>query len=80
MFILADDDDDEEGFPREREPHSCEAATQIAKQPDGLVEQKDHCTKEELRDDAISRYYLAPKDTLQGIALRYGVNVSYATK
>lgn len=77
LFVLGDDDEDAEALPQVGPP-PCEAARRATeveintvKQGDGSIEPNSS-----QKDPTPVKHYLTPSDTLQGISLRYGVNVS----
>lgn len=80
-FVLGDADDDEEDDAAPHEPRK----SGIAEQPEPLhtalpiPEDPNNSTLTEQSSDTNavpSKYYLTRNDTLQGIALRFGLNVS----
>jgi LysM repeat protein len=86
-FVLGDVDDDEEddeSFGPSRsgiiaQPEFLQAALPIREgpgDPDGTTGSSTLATEQATNDATPSNYYITRNDTLQGIALRYGLNVS----
>ena len=76
LFVLGDDDEDAEALPQvgpyEEVAQDLEQAREVVNtegQGDGSIEPNQ-------RNPTPVKYYLTPSDTLRGIALRFGINVS----
>lgn len=88
IFILGDDEDDED------EAHELASVSPISGPPppaypsslsslnsESILTTQTSDTSAGYAEDCIpSRYYINSRDTLQGIALRYGANVRYAVR
>ena len=77
LFVLGDDDEDAEAMPQVGPP-PYEGVAQDPKQAREVVntERQGDDSNEPKGDPPPAKYYLTPSDTLRGIALRFGVNVS----
>ena len=75
-FVIGDDDDSEEPFSEAVPPPYEEVAQNECQRTEAINAQVQDDILIELNPDPIPiKYYLTKSDTLQGIALRYGVNV-----
>lgn len=78
LFVLGDDDDEDAEAMPQVGPPPYEGVAQDPKQAREVVntERQGDDSSEPKGDPPPAKYYLTPSDTLRGIALRFGVNVS----
>ena len=78
LFVLGDDDEDAEASPAVDPPPYEEVSQDLdhAREVVNTEGQCDGSNEPNQGDSTPVKYYLTPSDTLRGIALRFGINVS----